>query len=135
VGAPGQYSVKQMNVEFMLKYRGLSVQTENHWKNVYDNIRLTDTSMRGSYFEPGYFPHHVWKAFPKEVELSYRYAFVDGAIGVPNDLRQEHTVGLNVFLEGHTNKLTIDASRLALARAAPTGLRDYRYRVQWDVHF
>jgi hypothetical protein len=135
VGAPDQYTLKQANVEFLLKYRGLSIQSENHWKNVFDNLRLTNTRMRGSYHEAGYFPHQAWSRFPKEVEFAYRYAFLDGRVGIPNDLRQEHTVGFNYFLEGHTNKFSVDASRLLIARASLNNLADFRYRVQWDVHF
>jgi phosphate-selective porin OprO/OprP len=134
-GAPNQYSLKQVNVEFLLKYRGLSVQSENHWKNVFDNIRSTSTSLRGSYYQAGYFPHHKWAPFPKALEFAYRYAFVDGHTGLPNDLRQEHTVGFNYFLEGHTNKFTVDISRLLLARAGMPNITDFRHRVQYDVHF
>ena len=134
-GATDQYTVKQLNLELLLKYRGLSVQTENHWKHAHDNVRLTRTSMRGGYAQTGYFPHHSWGPFPKELELAYRYAFVDAKVGVPNDVRQEHTVGLNIFLEGHSNKFTIDASRVSLARPGTGDISDFRYRIQWDVHF
>jgi phosphate-selective porin OprO/OprP len=134
-GASGQYTLTQVNGEFLLKYRGLSIQNENHWKRIYDNLNNSTTDMRGGYAQAGYFPHQAWKPFPKEAEFAYRYAFVDGRTGVPNDLRQEHTVALNIFLEGHTNKLTIDASRLQLQRTGLNDISDFRYRVQWDVHF
>ena len=134
-GASNQYALTQVNVEFLLKYRGLSIQNENHWKNIRDSVKLTDTSMRGGYAQAGYFPHQVWTPFPKEVELAYRYAFVDSRLGVPDDVRQEHTVALNVFLEGHSNKFTIEAGRLSLARAGMSDIPDFRYRIQWDVHY
>jgi len=134
-GAPGQYTLKQVQGEFFLKYRGLSIQNENHWKNVYDNINRTSTDLRGSYAQAGYFPHYVWNKIPKALELGYRYAYVDRNVGVPGTLTQEHSIVVNVFLEGHDNKLSFDVGRLSLARVNQPDLYEYRYRFQWDVHF
>jgi len=134
-GAPGQYSLKQAQGEFTLKYRGFSVQNENHWKNVYDNVNLTSTDLRGSFAQAGYFPHYVWRKIPRAIELGYRYAYVDRNVGVPGTLTQEHSIVLNVFIEGHDNKLSFEVGRLSLARVGKPDLAELRYRFQWDVTF
>jgi hypothetical protein len=135
-GAPGQYRLTQLNGEFMFKYRGASIQNENHWKQVNDHVNLKNTTLRGSYVQAGYFPHNVVNLVPKEVEFAYRYAAVDPSTAAVRDLRQEHTIAVNVFLEGHDNKWTFDFSRLSLQQpGTPGGLHDFRYRLQWDVQF
>ena len=134
-GAPGQYSIKQVMGEFFLKYRGLSVQNEVHWKSVYDNVNARRTNLRGSYIQAGYFPHGAMDWVPRQLELGYRYAFVDPRTALPEDLRQEHTFLVNWFFEGHSNKLTFDFGRHSLDRLGQPGLSDLRARVQWDVHF
>ena len=85
-GAPGQYSLKQFNGEFVLKYRGLSIQNENHWKNVHDNINATSANMRGSYVQAGYFFHNLLPLVPKKMEFGYRYAYVDPNTAVQREL-------------------------------------------------
>jgi len=134
-GAPGQYSIKQAMGEFFLKYRGISVQHESHWKRIHDNINLTTTDLRGAYVQAGYFPHSVVRWVPRQWEFAYRYAYVDPNTGRPADLRQEHTVVFNWFFEGHDNKLTLEAGRLSLARPGRPDRSEFRYRVQWDVQF
>ncbi len=134
-GEPGQYSLKQVQGEFFLKYRGLSIQNENHWKNIYDHVNRKSTDLRGAYAQAGYFPHYVWKKVPKAVEVGYRYAFVDRNVGVPGTLMQEHTVVVNVFIEGHDNKLSFEVGRVSLARVNQPDLGELRYRFQWDVSF
>ena len=134
-GVDGQYLLRQMNVEFFLKYRGLSIQNENHLKSVNDRLTGLTTRLRGAYAQAGYLPHHAWNAFPDNVEFAYRYAAVDGRVGAPSDLRQEHTVAMNLFAEGHAAKFTVEFGRLSLARAGMNDLHENRFRMQWDVHF
>ena len=134
-GEAGQYSLKQAMGEFFFKYRGLSIQNENHWKNIYDNINLDSTDMAGSYAQAGYFPHNLLPIVPKKLEVGYRYGFVDPNTAIPSEFRQEHTVLVNYFFEGHSNKLSFDVGRVSLDRADMPNLSVWRYRVQWDVHF
>jgi hypothetical protein len=134
-GAPGQYSLKQANAEFTFKYRGFSVQNENHWKNVYGHVNLASTDMRGAYAQAGYFLHNLLPDIPKIVEVGYRYAYVDPDTRATGDLRQEHTAVVNIFVEGHDNKLSFDAGRVYKSRTGLPDLSSWRYRVQWDVHF
>ncbi len=134
-GTANQYRLTQVNGEFLFKYRGWSIQNENHWKQVHDNVNHTDTTLRGSYVQTGYFPHTVWGFVPREVEFAYRYAVVDPNKALPGDLRQESTFAMNIFLEGHDDKWTFDFSRLSLQQNNLAGLSDFRYRIQWDVQF
>lgn len=47
VGLPGQFAVKQVAEDFVLKYRGFFLQHEFHWKNVRDHVQQRITRMRG----------------------------------------------------------------------------------------
>jgi phosphate-selective porin len=134
-GLPGQYSIKQAMGELLLKYRGLSVQHESHWKHISDNVNTTTTNLTGSYVGAGYFPHGVVESVPRQLEIGYRYAYVDPHSARVGDLRQEHTVVVNWFFEGHDNKLTLDVGRVALAQVHGPDLSDIRFRLQWDIHF
>lgn len=134
-GLPGQYSLKQLMAEFSMKYRGLSVENENHWKNIFDNADDKTTDMVGSYVQSGYVISNLIPAIPRQAEIGYRYGIVDNYSGVRGNLAQEHSVVLNLFLEGHDNKLSFDVGRLSLARPGKPELRAVRYRLQWDIHF
>jgi hypothetical protein len=132
-GLPGQYAVTQFNAESQMKYRGWSLQNENHWKQVRDTVTGATRGLRGGYIASGYFPHNFWKAVPREIELAYRYGVVDPDTAVPRDLRQEHSFAVNVFIEGHDNKFTFDLSRLSAQGS--TGFARLRYRLQYDIWF
>lgn len=134
-GAPNQYRLSQLNAEFMYKYRGASIQGENHWKQIRDHVLARTRTLRGAYVQAGYFPHHVVSIIPKEVEFAYRYAVVDPNTRTTRDLRQEHSIAMNVFLEGHDNKFTFEVSRLAMQQPAFAGVHRLRYQIQWDVQF
>ena len=135
IGSPGQFSIKQANAEFTMKYRGLSIQNENHWKNIHDNVNIATTDMRGTYAQAGYFPHWAMEWVPSRLEVGYRYAYVDPNVLISGDLQQEHTVVVNWFFEGHSNKLSFDVGRVSLTEAGKPGLSAMRYRMQWDIHF
>jgi phosphate-selective porin len=126
--------------EFAIKWRGLAIQHEYHWKQIKDSTLAEGaagrkTNMMGSYAQISYFPHYLIPVVPKPLEIAFRYAFVDPNVSVKNDKRQEFTGGINWFFAGHRNKLTLDASHLTLA--VPTGkdLTEQRVRLQWDVSF
>jgi hypothetical protein len=134
-GVKDQYGLTQLNGEFAFKYRGWSIQNENHWKRVDDRLTGTRTELRGTLAQIGYFPHAIWQPFPKSVEIGYRWAQVDPGTAVGADARRENTVVVNVFEEGHNNKFTLEASRLSMDRPGLSAISDWRYRAQWDVHF
>ncbi len=145
LAADGQFRTDQQVVELAFKWRGFSLQSEYHWKQVKDAGRSaigsfggalpSKTNLMGSYVNVGYFPHYIVKAFPRQLEVAIRYAFVDPDIGVSGDKEQEFTPVLNWFFAGHRNKLTLDYSYLTLAQPGTSALTENRVRLQWDVSF
>ena len=99
----------------------------------------TEYELTGGYVQAGYFFHNVFPEFPEELELAFRYAFVDEPnrtdLVLENE-RTETTFGANWFFNGHNNKLTLDFSRLDLDDSfLAMGESDNRLRFQWDVSF
>ncbi len=143
--ANGQFRTDGMMEEFALKWRGLSIQHEYHWKQIKDAGRPTTgtitgasqskTNLMGSYSQIGYFPHYLIPSVPKPLEVAFRYAFVDPNVSVKNDKLQEFTGAVNWFFAGHRNKLTLDASHLKLDRPVGSNQHEQRVRLQWDVSF
>ncbi len=141
----GQFRVEGMMEEFALKWRGLSIQHEYHWKQVKDSGRAatttstgtpqSKTNLMGSYSQIGYFPHYLIPIVPKPLEVAFRYAFVDPNVSIKNDKLQEYTGAVNWFFAGHRNKLTLDASHLKLDRPVGSNQHEQRVRLQWDVSF
>ncbi|MBI3297282.1 MAG: porin [Elusimicrobia bacterium] len=134
-GTDGQYAIKQWMEETAFKYRGFSLQHEYHWKQIRNNTGGALRRMRGAYVQAGAFPHYLVAAVPKQLETALRYAFVDPNVAAANDIRQEYTAALNWFIEGHWNKVTLDATHFNLARAGAPTLREERVRLQWDISF
>ena len=143
--ADGQFRTDGMVEEFALKWRGLSIQHEYHWKQIKDTGRSatatfagasrSKTNLMGSYSQIGYFPHYLIPVIPKPLEIAFRYAFVDPNVSVKNDKLQEFTGAINWFFAGHRNKLTLDASHLKLDRSVGSNQQEQRVRLQWDVSF
>ena len=130
-----------------MKWRGLAVQQEFHWKQVKDAgfpgtapvaaALPSKTNLMGSYAQVGYFPHYLIPAIPKPLEVAIRYAFVDPNVSAPNDVLKEYTTAINWFFAGHRNKVTVDFSHLSLDQPAPAAnaITEQRARLQWDVSF
>ncbi|MDH5585982.1 MAG: OprO/OprP family phosphate-selective porin, partial [Nitrospirota bacterium] len=136
----GQFRVDGMMEEFALKWQGLSLQHEYHWKQVKDSSFSegalgSKTNLMGSYSQIGYFPHYLIPAIPQPLEVAFRYAFVDPNVSAHNDTLQEFTAAINWFFAGHKNKLTLDGSWFALAQPVGKDLQEQRIRLQWDVSF
>jgi hypothetical protein len=136
----GQFRVDGMMEEFALKWQGLSLQHEYHWKQVKDSSFAEGapgykTNLMGSYSQIGYFPHYLITAIPKPLEVAFRYAFVDPNVSAKNDTLQEFTTAINWFFAGHKNKLTLDGTWFALAQPEGRDLQEQRIRLQWDVSF
>lgn len=134
-GAPGQYTLRQVTADFLLKHRGLSIQHEAHFKSIFDHLKEARTRLRGAYVQAGYFPHHAAAWIPKPLEAAYRWALLDPNASLAGDLRSEHAFVLNWFFESHENKLTFEVGRLRLDRPGLASLSRLSYRLQWDVHF
>ncbi len=149
-GTAGQqleaYEIEQYVEEFALKWQGLSLQQEYHWKNIRDTaniIMVNKDYMDGGYGQIGYFPHGLISMVPEGLEVAFRYAVVnepDRSIvprGVFNEnKREEFTGALNYFIAGHNNKVTLDVSYLNLQDASTNRFYDDgRVRLQWDISF
>ena len=50
-------------------------------------------------------------------------------------VQDEVTLASNLYLRGHTNKLTADISRINLKNDLTGKDEDVRFRLQWDVSF
>ncbi len=134
-GEPGQYSLRQFMEEATMKYCGLSLQHELHWKRIKDNVNFSTTYTRGSYVQAGYFFHHLFPRIPKQLEIGGRWGFVDPNRDRGNDLQKEAALVVNWFFYGHGNKLTFDTSRFSLGQINAPDLSDTQVRLQWDVSF
>ena len=139
-GLNPQYKVNQWMQEFAFKYKGLAIQQEYHQKEVEDKNTMLTHDYQGLYAQIGYTNHGALASIPEGMELAFRYAYVIESLGGANNLnrnrRDEYTVGVNWFLAGHNNKVTIDYSYLTLKDfATMMAYNDNRVRVQWDVSF
>ena len=134
-GAPGQYSLRQYLAEAAYKQRGFSVQQEFHWKRVTDNMNSTETHLRGSYVQAGYFFNEIYRKIPRQLEFAGRYAFVDPSTRRSNDLIHETGIVANWFFQGHADKLSVDVSRYSLAAVENNLGSRVGVRVQWDASF
>jgi len=133
---PDRYKLEQWMAEFSYMRRGLSAQSEYHFKRIDDRDVQQTTELEGWYGQIGYFFNEVWSAFPKQLEFALRVAAVntiEGISEVPAD--RELTLGMNWFFSGHHNKLTLDTSRLKSTIGAGSEDTGWRARLQWDVSF
>jgi phosphate-selective porin len=131
-----QYRRDQWAQELAFKYKGLAIQQEYHQMEVEDK----STMLTHDYQEIGYTNHGVLAPLPEGLELALRYAYVIESRSPTDNLnrnrREEYTVGVNWFIAGHNNKVTIDYSYLTL-KDFPTMMdySDNRVRLQWDISF
>ena len=52
-------------------------QSEYHWKTIEDTEAQTNHDLKGAYAKVGYFFNEMMPSVPEELELAFRYAFVD----------------------------------------------------------
>jgi phosphate-selective porin OprO/OprP len=137
---PAQYKRDQWMQEFAFKYKGLAIQQEYHEMEVEDKSTMLTHDYQGMYAQIGYTNHGALAPLPEGVELAFRYAYViesqSAADNINRNRREEYTVGVNWFLAGHNNKVTIDYSYLTLKDfATMMDYSDNRVRLQWDISF
>jgi hypothetical protein len=133
---PNRYRLEQWMAEFAFMRRGLSFQSEYHFKRVNDRELQQITELEGWYGQVGYFFNEVWSKFPRPLEFALRGAAVDtleGVTEIPAD--RELTVAANWFFQGHNNKLTFDLSRLKSTIGSGSEDDGWRARLQWDFSF
>lgn len=133
-GEDGQYDVDQAMAEFAYMYKGLSIQSEFHWKNIDDRVNQVTTDLNGFYFDIGYFFSEKASWFPEPLELVARYAYVDPDESVGEPELNELSFGGNWFFNGHRNKLTLDITRKTGDDIAEFE-HSWGFRFQWDVSF
>lgn len=132
----GQYEIHQMMEEINYMYKGFSFLHELHHKKIRDVISNDEVKLLGGFVQAGYFPHGMFKDIPRELEVAGRYALVDMDTDRSNDKRSELSAVINYFFDGHSNKASVQLSRLTfedpfrLQKAA-----ENRIWGQWDLSF
>jgi phosphate-selective porin OprO and OprP len=130
-----RYRVQQWMIETAYMYRGFSWQSEFHWKQVNDMAFNRSASLRGSYWQAGYFFHYLWKRIPRPLEMAFRYAAYRPDLKVPQNLQQEYTLAANWFFKEHQNKLTAELSWFTFEDQLLRQADDLRFRLQWEISF
>ena len=135
-----QFERTQWVQELAFKYRGLAIQQEYHEMKVDDKYAtMLSHDYQGMYAQIGYTNHGALAPLPEGLELAFRYAYVIESVAVTNNIdrqrREEYTVGVNWFLAGHNNKVTVDYSYLTLKDITGMNYSDNRVRLQWDISF
>ncbi len=133
----GQYKVSQMMQEMHFKWKGFSLLQELHSKKIKDTLNNDQESkLLGGFVQAGYFPHGIVKFIPPGIELAGRYAFVDMDTDRDNDKQTELSAVINYFMEGHSNKLSFQLSRLTVEDPINLGKNsENRIWAQWDFSF
>ncbi|MBP1841195.1 hypothetical protein [Formosa algae] len=135
-GVDGQYKANQYLLETAFMYKGLSWQNEFHSKEIHDFVNNETTTLKGAYFQTGYFFHNIWPKFPKPLEIAGRYAYYIPNTDLSNNLEEEFVLAFNWFFKGHRNKLTSEVTYFNFQD--PLGVNydnGLRFRVQWDISF
>lgn len=94
-GLDGQYRVNQWLFESAAMYNGFSWHQEFHWKQIQDKVEGDDTFLYGNFFQFGYFFHHWFQRFPREMEVFTRYAIYDPDTDLSGNFREEIVLGAN----------------------------------------
>jgi phosphate-selective porin len=133
-GQPGQYRVNQTNIETAFMYRGLSWQSEVHWKEIIDKMDNDQTDiLHGYYVQVGYFFHESFGWWPKPLELAARNAGYDPNEEADETEKRETSVVLNWFFNGHKNKLSFETSYFTYNKESLEKTDEWRFRLQWDI--
>ena len=138
-GNPDRFEIDQYLAEVAYKSNGFALQSEYHWKNIDDDETGLEHDVEGMYLNLGYFFNEVMPSVPEELELAFRYAFVDEPDSSNTNVqteRREYTWAANWFIAGHGNKITADFSYLTIDDGSLNDTFDEsRFRLQWDVSF
>lgn len=132
-GESGQYEVNQFMLETAFKYKGFSWQSEVHCKEINDKVNNTQTNLKGSYYQAGYFFSNLLGFVPEPLEIAARFASYNPNSDISNNLEQEYSLAFNWFFNGHRNKLTTEFSYFELESDVFDGSDGLRFRIQWDI--
>lgn len=132
---PGQYQTAQYLQDFVFNYKGFSVMQEYHYKEVEDVAANSTRQMRGLFAQTGFFPSVFMQSLPQELQLVFRYAWLDADADIPSGTNNEYSAGVNWYFSGDfNNRLQADFSVIDMALADGT-VSSSRFRLQWDVTF
>jgi phosphate-selective porin len=122
-------------LDFILKYRGFSLQAEGFVRNVdtHDHAKRIGNAT-GYYVQGGYF------VLPGKLEVVGRWSAMDPDTRAAQDLITSGLGGLNWYLHGHEHKVQLDygviTTRLSAADAGgPVSLIETRFRLQYTIVF
>lgn len=122
-------------LDFILKYKGFSLQAEGFVRNVdtHDHTKRIGNAT-GYYVQAGYF------LVPKTIEVVGRYNAMDPDTRLGHDLLTSGVGGLNWYLNGHEHKLQFDygvvTTRLGGADVGGNvSLIENRARLQYTIVF
>lgn len=134
-GEPGQYKIDQLAQDFLIKYKGLSLLQELHYKEVDDRINDVNVDMRGYLVQIGVFPGYLIEGITEKLQLAFRYAYDDENTSAnEQSYRDEFVVGANYYFNKFRNRLQADFSVLDLRLPTET-INKSRFRIQWDITF
>ena len=122
-------------LDFIVKYRGFSLQAEGFVRNVdtHDHSKQIGNAT-GYYVQGGYF------VLPGKLELVGRWSAMDPDTRAAQDLMTSGLGGLNWYLNGHEHKVQLDygviTTRLSAADAGgAVSLSETRFRLQYTIVF
>ncbi len=122
-------------LDFILKYRGFSLQAEGFVRNVdtHDHSKRIGNAT-GYYVQGGYF------MLPGKLEVVGRWSAMDPDTRAAQDLITSGLGGLNWYLHGHEHKVQLDygviTTRLSAADAGGSvSLSENRFRLQYTIVF
>jgi phosphate-selective porin len=132
----GVVNLGTTGVDFIFKYKGLSLQSEGFVRNV----DTRDPSKRignatGFYVQGGYF------VVPKTIEVVGRYSYMDPDTHSAQDTLTSALGGLNWYLNGHEHKLQFDYGVVTTHLSAvdtvggAVTLIENRFRLQYTIVF
>ena len=144
------FKLDQWMLEARYKYNGLAIDAEYHQKKITDEFNTLSSyyskytsgdsvRMTGFYAQSGYHPHAILPSFPKNIELTARYAQVKPDSKLNDSKINEFALGSNWYIKGRRNKLTFDVTLYEVEEDSTVneGLKDdkLRFRLQHDISF
>ncbi|WP_100643936.1 porin [Alteromonas facilis] len=136
VGDAGQFKISQHTLDAALMYKGFSGQAEYHEKVIKDTFNNNaEVNYEGFYVQAGYFLHSIFEWWPDNLELATRYAEYETDLNNVNNVFDEASLALNLFLNKHKNKVTFQVSELSASINQNEQVDRTRYQIQWDFSF
>ncbi len=134
-GDPGQYKVDQLEEDLVIKFKGISLLQEFHYKVIDDLINDTEIQMKGVFAQVGIFPGYLINGMTKKLQFAVRYGYDDeNTAASDSQYRDEFIIGANYYMNGFRHRLQTDFTVTNLHTPVET-LHARRFRIQWDITF